>query len=89
MKISSYSFISFCLTLISILFIFWGNSVFREDNVTWLTMGPYILSLLAAIAGFIYSIIGFYVREKFRYLGLVNFIYAGLCLTYLLFLLYN
>lgn len=89
MKTRNYSFISFYLTLLSILFIFWGNSLFREDNITFGTTAPYILSLLVAIAGLVCSIVGFYRRDKFRYLGLANIIYAGLCLSYFLYLFFS
>ena len=87
MQIKNHNVSSFYLTIISIILIFIGNSVFKEDNVTLPIMIPYLISLASAITALIFSFIGFYRKEKYRYLGAVNYIYVASCLSYFFYLL--
>ena len=78
----------FYLTICSIIFLFIGNWLFKEDNITFLSMSPYIVSFISALIALIYSIIG--IRQKnvsSKYLSAAIYIYVAICLSYFFYLL--
>ena len=87
MKIKSFSISSLYLTIASIILVFIGNYFFKEDNITFMSMGPYLISFVSAVTALFFSIKGFYEKEKYKYLGLFTFIYAASCLSFFIYIL--
>ena len=79
----NYNALSFYLTICSIIFLFLGNFLFKEDDISFLSISPYLLSFLLALVALVYSIIG--LRQKnvsAKYLSAAIYVYAVVCLTY-------